>query len=250
MPGFNRIVVRLLSGPRCDCNCARLKVRRPNPPPGKLVDRSDCPPRPREPQNQKRTFDVATKARIFRICRQCAQSGYNIEGRRTASCLPGPVGTRACALREKQPWHARLYVRAYSDFSVPAPPADGAGYWAAVSGHIIYRVCLAVCWITFNVCALPLGVWAEPPWRPFARSRLLQFPGRIPVIGVAAPLVLAYAAYWTFRIYGVWHVILPFAAVAGASAIYLALLVAFSLLAGKRRIRRREQSDETQEFVR
>lgn len=250
MPVFNRIVVRLLSGPRGDCNCARLKVRRPNPPRGKLVDRSYCPPR----HGSRKIKSGHLMWRLRRASSESVDSALRaaiisrVAGLHHAS--PGPVGTRACALREKQPWHARLYVRAYSDFSVPAPPADGAGYWAAVSGHIIYRVCLAVCWITFNVCALPLGVWAEPPWRPFARSRLLQFPGRIPVIGVAAPLVLAYAAYWTFRIYGVWHVILPFAAVAGASAIYLALLVAFSLLAGKRRIRRREQSDETQEFVR
>lgn len=148
----------------------------------------------------------------------------------------------------KEPWHARFYLQAYSDFSVPAPPpADGFAYWIAVSGQIIYRVCLAISWISLNVGTLPFGVWVEPPWRKRARFRLLQFPGRIPVIAVALPLLLAYAAYRTSQGYGVWHVILPFAAVAAGATVSLALLGGFNLLRG--RVRRRESSDQAQEFV-
>ncbi|MBU6461276.1 MAG: hypothetical protein KGK01_07400 [Bradyrhizobium sp.] len=130
----------------------------------------------------------------------------------------------------KKPWHARLYVQAYSDFSVPAPPADRFAYWTAIAGQIIYRGCLTVFLITLNVCALSFGVLVEPPWRKFARFRLLQLPHRIPVIAVALPLLLACAAYRTFQHHSGWHVVLPFAAIAAAATTFLALFGGFNLL--------------------
>jgi hypothetical protein len=146
---------------------------------------------------------------------QIADRTASIPGVAVHDASPGPLGMEG-ALGEKQPWHARFYLQAYSDFSVPAPPpADGFAYWIAVVG------------------TLPFGVWVEPPWRKRARFRLLQFPGRIPVIAVALPLLLAYAAYRTSQGYGVWHVILPFAAVAAGATVSLALLGGFNLLRGR-----------------
>lgn len=154
------------------------------------------------------------------------------------------------ALGDEQSWHARLYRQAYSDFFVPAPPpADDFAYWAAVFGHAIYRLCLTAAWISLNIGTLPFGVWVEPPWRSYARFRLLQFPGRIPVIGVALPLLLAGAAYMTFRAYGVWHVILPFAAIAIGATTFLMLLGGFNLLRGAFQRRVRESGDQARELV-
>ncbi|MCW5703767.1 MAG: hypothetical protein AB7I42_07350 [Bradyrhizobium sp.] len=151
---------------------------------------------------------------------------------------------------DEQSWRARLYRQAYSDFFVTPPPrADDVAYALAVIGHVIYRLCLAVAWITLNIGALPFGVWVEPPWRSYARFRLLQFPGRIPVISVALPLLLAWAAYRTFCAYGAWHVILPFAAIAVVATVSLLLLGGFNLLRRASRSRLRESVDQARELI-
>jgi hypothetical protein len=134
-------------------------------------------------------------------------------------------------MADRQSWHAQLHLQAYSDFSVAEPvAADRMAYWVTVSGQIIYRACLIVFWITLNCCTIAFGVFVEPLWRRQASFRRLQFPGRIPVIAVALPILLAYAAYRTFQISGIWHVILPFAAVVVSGAILLVLLASFNVV--------------------
>jgi hypothetical protein len=133
-------------------------------------------------------------------------------------------------LAERQSWHARLHQQAYSDFSVAEPvAADRMAYWVTVSGQIIYRVCLIVFWITLNCCTIAFGVFVEPLWHREASFRRLQLPGRIPVIAVALPFLLAYAAYRTIQIFDIWHVILPFAAVIACGTIFLGLLAGFNV---------------------
>ena len=160
------------------------------------------------------------------------QTGFNLEGATRLRDLRR-VGFGGRTLVDKLSWHAQLYRQAYTDFSVPASRADRLAYCTAIAGQIVYRACLAIFWGTLNICTLPFGVFVEPLWRKFARFRLLQFPRRIPVIAVALPLLLAYAAYQTFQIYGVWHVILPFVAIAAASTTSLGLFGGFNLLRRK-----------------
>jgi hypothetical protein len=88
-------------------------------------------------------------------------------------------------------------------------------------GQIVYRACLIIFWITLNCCMIAFGVWVEPLWRERAKFRFLQFPGNIPVIAIALPILLAYAGYRTFLVFGIWHVILPFATIGATAAILL-----------------------------
>jgi hypothetical protein len=97
-------------------------------------------------------------------------------------------------------------------------------------GQIIYRACLIVFWITLNCCTIPFGVCVEPLWREQSKFRFLQFPGNIPVIAIALPILLAYAGYRTFQVFGIWHVILPFAAIGATAAIFLSSLIGFNVL--------------------
>jgi hypothetical protein len=91
-------------------------------------------------------------------------------------------------------------------------------------GQIVYRACLFIFWITLNCCVIAFGVWVEPLWRERPKFRFLQFPGNVPVIAMALPILLVYAAYRTFLVFGIWHVVLPFATIGGIAAI---LLVSF-----------------------
>ena len=88
-------------------------------------------------------------------------------------------------------------------------------------GQYFYRACLIISWITLNCCTIPFGVWVEPLWREQSKFRFLQFPGNIPVIAIALPILLVYAAYRTFLVFGIWHLILPFATVGATAAILL-----------------------------
>jgi hypothetical protein len=96
-------------------------------------------------------------------------------------------------------------------------------------GQIVYRACLIIFWITLNCCTMPFGVWVEPLWREQSKFRFLQFPGNIPVIAVALPILLAYAAYRTFLVFGIWHVILPFAAIGATAAIFLGSFIGLNV---------------------
>ncbi len=141
---------------------------------------------------------------------------------------------------KKQAWHSVFYRQAYSDFSASPPlQAAGSSYWMAVGGNVLYRACLIVFWATLNVFTTPFGVFVEPLWRQQARFRRLQFPGRIPVIAVALPILLSFAAYRTAETRGVWHVVLPFVAMALGGALSLALLVCFQLFQRRERSSRR-----------
>ena len=128
-------------------------------------------------------------------------------------------------------WHGRLHQQAYTDFSVPEAVApDPVAYWAAVAGQIVYRGCLVIFWIVLNCCTLAFGVFVEPLWREKSHFRRLQFPGRIPVIAVALPILLAYATYQTYLSFGLWHVILPFVAVAVSVVFFLTLFAVFNII--------------------
>jgi hypothetical protein len=50
------------------------------------------------------------------------------------------------------------------------------------------------------------------------------------VIAIALPILFAYAAYRTVQISGVWHVILPFAAVGTTAAIFLSSFLGFNVI--------------------
>jgi hypothetical protein len=101
---------------------------------------------------------------------------------------------------------------------------------AALVGHIIYQACLIFFWITLNCCTLFFGVFVEPLWRDQPKFRLLQFPGRIPCIAIALPILLAYAAYRTFQLFGIWHVLLPFAAIGIAAPLFVGSLMGFNAI--------------------
>ncbi len=132
---------------------------------------------------------------------------------------------------DKLSWHAQLHSQAYSDFSVPEPaPFDRLAYCVTVAGQIVYRSCLVIFWITLNCCTIAFGVFVEPLWRKNATFRRLQLPGKIPVIAIALPILLAYAAWRTFQMYGIWHVILPFAFIAVSGAVLLGSLAGFNIV--------------------
>jgi small-conductance mechanosensitive channel len=142
---------------------------------------------------------------------------------------------------DRQSWRAKIHRQAYTDFSVPEiVPADQLAYWLTVLGQISYRAFLIVFWITLNCCTIAFGVFVEPLWRRQATFRRLQFPGRIPVIALALPILAAYSAYRTFEIYGLWHVILPFAAVIVTGAVFLVSLAGFNVVRRAVGVNRRE----------
>jgi hypothetical protein len=96
-------------------------------------------------------------------------------------------------------------------------------------GQILYQAALVIFWIALNCFTIPFGVWVEPLWRERSKYRFLQFPGKIPVIAVALPILLAYAGYRTFQIFGIWHVILPFAAIGATAAILLGSCIGLNI---------------------
>jgi hypothetical protein len=103
-------------------------------------------------------------------------------------------------------------------------------------------------WITLNGCTIAFGVYVEPLWRKQSKFRFLQFPGNIPVIAIALPILLAYAAYRTFQVFGIWHVILPFAAIGTAAAIFLGSFIGFNFLqkhVARARVARDEEASGT-----
>ncbi len=106
----------------------------------------------------------------------------------------------------------------------PSRLARGSTEVVAV-GQIVYEACLVIIWVTLNCCTIAFGVWVEPLWREQSKFRFLQFPGKIPVIAITLPIMLAYAAYRTFLIFGIWHIILPFAAIGAGAVILLGSLV-------------------------
>jgi hypothetical protein len=142
---------------------------------------------------------------------------------------------------DEQSWGAKIHRQAYSDFSVPEIiPADQWAFWLTVLGQILYRAFLIFFWITLNCCTIAFGVFVEPLWRKRATFRRLQLPGRIPVIALALPILLANSAYRTFEIYGIWHVVLPFAAVIVTGAVFLVSLAGFNVVRRAVGVNRRE----------
>ena len=127
-------------------------------------------------------------------------------------------------------WHRRFFDAAYLEFDVPVEePRDALSYWTSVSARVAYILCSFVFWLTLNVATLPFGVFVEPLWRRDAAFRRLSLPGRIPVIAIALPILLAYASYRTFLLFGLWHVIGPFLLVAATVIVFLGGLAGFNL---------------------
>lgn len=128
-------------------------------------------------------------------------------------------------------WHARLYRQTFTYFgSEPRPPADSLAYWMSVLGGLLFLASIALFWLTLNCATLFFGVFVEPLWRSDAKFRLLQLPGRIPLIAICLPLLLAYAAYRTYQIHGVSHVVGPFLLVAGSVIFFLGSISLFNVL--------------------
>ena len=144
-------------------------------------------------------------------------------------------------MEDEQSWSAKIHRQAYSDFSVPEIiPADRLAFWVTVLGQIFYRAFLIFFWITLNCCTIAFGVFVEPLWRKGATFSRLQLPGRIPVIALALPILLANSAYRTFEIYGIWDVILPFAAVIVTATVFLVSLAGFNVVRRAAGVNRRE----------
>jgi hypothetical protein len=132
---------------------------------------------------------------------------------------------------ERNSWHGRLFAWSYSAFDQQVPKQfDIWLYGTTVLGALVFLACGAVICIILNIGTIPFGVFVEPIWRPDARFRRLAFPGGIPIISVALPILLAYAGWCTWVARGPIYAIAPFVLTAAMGFSLLGCFVVFNRL--------------------
>ena len=130
---------------------------------------------------------------------------------------------------DRSSWHGRLFIWSYNVFGQrPPPEVDLWQYGLSVLGAVAFLVCAAGILVALNIGTVFLGVLVEPIWRPNARFRRLTFPGGIPVIAVAVPVLLVIASWRNWLSHGLASTLGPFILTAGLGFGLLGCIVLFN----------------------
>lgn len=130
---------------------------------------------------------------------------------------------------ETDSWQGRLLARACS--AIGQPPPRQADPWrraAILLAAAVFLACAFVICVVLNIGTMPLGVFVEPIWQADARFRRLTFPGGIPIIAVALPIVLAFAAWRNWAAHGIALTLGPFVFTAVLAFALLGVVVLFN----------------------
>lgn len=140
-------------------------------------------------------------------------------------------------------WHGQLFVWSYSAFyQKPPREFDLWLYCATVLGAIVFLACAFLICIVLNIGTILFGVFVEPIWRVDARFRRLAFPGGIPIISVALPILLAFAAWHNWLTHGIAQTLAPFVITAVLGFALLGCFVLFNRM--RRKLQRLSLRDD------
>jgi hypothetical protein len=81
-------------------------------------------------------------------------------------------------------------------------PANSFVFYQTIVLAGVVFVCGFVIWLVLNAGSLLFGVYVSPVWRPAVRFHVLFLPGRIPIIVIAMPVLLAFALWRSVQAYG------------------------------------------------
>jgi hypothetical protein len=130
---------------------------------------------------------------------------------------------------DRNSWRGQLFVWSYSAFNQQPPQeVDLWQYCLSALGAVVFLVCAGIIFIVLNIGTIFLGVFVEPIWKPDARFRCLTFQGGIPIIAVAAPILLAIAAWRNWIAYGLADTLGPFVVTAALGFGLLGCVVLFN----------------------
>jgi hypothetical protein len=128
-------------------------------------------------------------------------------------------------------WHARLFVWSYSVFGCQPPhEVDPWEYGATIISFVAFLICAVAIFLVLNIGTIFFGVFVEPIWRPNARFRRLTFPGGIPVIAVAVPILLLVASWRNWLTFGLMPTLGPYVLTGGLGFGLFGCIVLFNRL--------------------
>jgi hypothetical protein len=81
-------------------------------------------------------------------------------------------------------------------------PADAVVFCETVLSAAFVFICGVAIWLVLNAGTLLFGIYVTPVWRPAARFHILFLPGRIPIVVIAMPVLIAFAFWRSMRAYG------------------------------------------------
>src|SRR5262249_50964283 len=112
---------------------------------------------------------------------------------------------------DRNTWHGRLICLWYAMYDRNAPETMPNGsYKLAVAGALIFFAGAIVILVVVNAGALLFGVFLQPPWRGGAEFRVIWLPGRIPLIAICMPILIAYALWRSWLAHGLIATLAPF----------------------------------------
>lgn len=130
---------------------------------------------------------------------------------------------------EADSWQGRLLACSYSAFGQRPPrQADPWRRVVIVLAAAVFLACAFVICVVLNIGTMPLGVFVEPIWQADARFRRLTFPGGIPIIAVALPILLVFAAWRNWVAHGIALTLGPFVFTAVLALALLGVVVLFN----------------------
>jgi hypothetical protein len=130
-----------------------------------------------------------------------------------------------------QTWDERLFALSYTMFGLVAPSRpDPWSYWATTLGTAVYCAAGVVIFLTLNIVMLPIGILAEPIWRPKASFRILRLRNGFPIMPFPGGALFGYATYNTWVLRGAVMAIGPWAFVSTLSVIFFGVAMAYNRL--------------------
>jgi hypothetical protein len=131
-------------------------------------------------------------------------------------------------------WHGRLFAWANRLFGQkPTAEPDMFSYLLTIALALIFLSFAVAVWLPLNFATLLFGVYVEPIWELDTRFHVLFLPGRIPIIAIASPVLIAYGFWRNGLANGFWTSVAPFLVTAGLACSLFGLCIAANLLRRK-----------------
>jgi hypothetical protein len=131
-------------------------------------------------------------------------------------------------------WHGTLFAWANRLFGQkPAAEPDAFSYLLTIALALIFLSIALGIWLALNLGTLLFGVYVEPIWELDTRFHVLFLPGRIPIIAIASPVLIAYGFWRNGFANGFWTSVAPVVVTIGLGCSLFGLCIGANLLRRK-----------------